>query len=298
MRATLRRTLEVLATGAGLTALARRAARSHIAVLAYHNVVTREDAARGDASLHLPLPRFIEQIDRLSQTHDVVDLETAVTGQPGERPRAVITFDDAYRGAVRLALPELTRRRLPAIVFVSPALLGTPGTWWDELAEAGLLSSTQRDSALAHHAGRGDAVRAAAFGERSVPQLPHSYGIASLDELQAHCGDHIQVGSHTWAHEYLPALAPADLQQSLTHSLEWLHGSGISAVPWLALPYGGGSPEIGRTALTLGYQGVLRISGGLWRKSEIGRAQVPRINVPAALSVGGLELRTSGLLAR
>src|SRR5690606_40922240 len=85
--------------------------------------VPPEDAGQGDTSLHLPLPRFIQQIERVARTHEIVDLETTLSG-PGHRPRAVLTFDDAYRGAVTLALPELRKRGLPATVFVAPALLG------------------------------------------------------------------------------------------------------------------------------------------------------------------------------
>ncbi|HSH46168.1 MAG TPA: hypothetical protein VK966_09945, partial [Longimicrobiales bacterium] len=116
----MRGAAETLITGSGLTALARRGARDSVAVLAYHNVVEPEFAGRGDASLHLPLDRFVAQVEWIAATHDVVPLDSVAfprNGQARGRPRAVITFDDAYRGAVRYALPELERRGLPATVF-------------------------------------------------------------------------------------------------------------------------------------------------------------------------------------
>jgi len=294
MRAGLKAAFELVGTGLGVTYLGRRATLDRIAVLAYHNVVPPGEAGRGDASLHLPLPLFIRQIDRLARTHDIVDLDTATSQPSGRRPRAVITFDDAYRGAVTLAIPELIRRGLPAVVFVAPALLGNPVTWWDALGEAGVLSNT-RDTVLGELAGRHDAILQRVFENRSLPDLPASYGIATHDEVLHHCQGPIRVGSHTLAHEYLPALSNSELRQTLEHASRWVAAYQGPRSSWLALPYGAGSAdETGRVALNMGHAGVLRIEGGLWRP-DADIAAVPRINVPAGLSWRGVELRTSGV---
>ena len=297
MREGLKAAVEFLGTGLGLANLGRRVTLDRVAVLSYHNVVAPEEAGRGDASLHLPLPLFIKQIDRLCRTHEIVDLDTAASRSPGKRPRAVITFDDAYRGAVTLAVPELIRRGLPAVVFVAPALLGRTVTWWDALGEAGLLSR-ERESLLRDLRGRNDEILEYAFPERAVPGLPHSYGIATLDEILQHCQGSIRIGSHTWAHEYLPALTPSELHRTLEQASKWLAGYRGARSSWLALPYGAGSADqVGRVALNVGHAGVLRIVGGLWRP-DADIAAVPRINVPAGLSSRGVELRTSGVLPR
>ena len=295
LRRYIRVTAEALMTGTGLTHLMRRRVGDRIAVLAYHNVVLPQDAGRGDASLHLPLPEFIRQVERVCRTHDIVDLETAAEFEPARRPRAVITFDDAYRGAVTLALPELTRRGIPAVVFVAPGLLGTRITWWDALAEAGRLSEPQRDAMLHDLGGRTDRVMQAIFAGAALPDVPDSYAIASEEELLAAAAPGIRFGSHTWAHEYLPALSNAEVSGTLARASDWLSRFGASRSDWLALPYGGGSVETGRMALACGHAGVLAIDGGLWQPRDH-RGLVPRINVPAGMSWRGLELRTSGLL--
>lgn len=294
MRTLVRGAVELTGTASGLSSLARRAHRSTVAVLAYHNVVQPEDAGHGDASLHMPLPDFLEQLDRLAQTHRIVDLETAFDSSRSDRPRAVITFDDAYRGAVTLALPELARRRLPVVVFTSPGLLGAHSTWWDDLAGAGLLSPEARLSALVDEAGRADAVRARFMDGHHAPHLPESYGIATPQELRDHCGGIVSLGSHAWAHEHLPSLGDTELQENLARTRQWLAEFESPASSWLALPYGEGSPDISRTAQTVGHAGVLRINGGLWKTGH-DRVLLPRINVPAGISLRGLELRTSGL---
>ena len=297
MRAGLKSAFEVLGAALGITQIGRKATRDRIAVLAYHNVVPTEEAGRGDASLHLPLPLFIRQIERLSCTHEIVDLETAASRPPGKRPRAVITFDDAYRGAVSHALPELFRRGLPAVVFVAPGLLGTPITWWDALGEAGRLAE-MRATCLRDLAGKTQAILRRAFHDQPLPVLPDSYGIATLEELEQHCHGPVRIGSHTWAHEYLPALSDSELQETLEQAARWLRGYRGPRSAWLALPYGAGSSDqVARVALNLGHAGILRIDGGLWRPNA-DTAAAPRINVPAGLSWRGVELRASGVFLR
>ena len=301
MRSLIRVAAERLVTGSGVAALARRRLGPRTAILAYHNVVPEDEAGRGDASLHLPLPAFIDQVERMRETHDVVALERAGSAEPepGRRPRAVVTFDDAYRGAVTLALPELARRGVPATMFVSPGLLGRPSTWWDELAEAGRLSPEVRRAALEECEGRADRVRerfGAGIGRGGG--LPRTYGIATPEELRSHALPGIRLGSHAWEHEHLPSLTADRREESLARTWEWLAGFEVGWVPWLALPYGAGSRELGRAAAEAGHAGVLRIEGGLWDPSRMDSSWAPRVNVPAALSVRGLELRAAGLLRR
>lgn len=296
MRRALRALVESVATRSGLAAVSRRRLADRVAVVAYHNVVPDQQAGRGDASLHLPLSRFVRQIDRLTRTHDIVDLREfdTVIRTPASRPRAVITFDDAYRGAVTLAIPELVRRGVPAVIFVSPGLLGTRSTWWDDLSERGRLSPELRGRALQELGGSGPAIRAVFMSDGGRTSLPESYGIASHVELMEQIGAGISVGSHAWEHEHLPSMDSAALDRTLSRSLTWVRELGALACPWLALPYGAGDRQLGQHAIELGYEGVLRIAGGMWRP-EPNRSLVSRINVPAGLTPQGLELRTSGL---
>ena len=278
----------------GAAALARHLKRDRVAILAYHNVVPDAAAGAGDASLHMPFSRFLRQLDMLERTHAVVPLESALDRE-NDRIRAVITFDDAYRGAVNLALPELRRRGLPATMFVCPGLLAEPGVWWDELAASGRL-----DAAARHHcmyALKGDlaSVRKWGLTEAGAPPLPDSYGIATELELRDQLGAGITAGAHSWKHACLPALDPEELRADLERTLAWIEAFPGPTVRWLALPYGEGSPGVTETALEVGFQGVLRIRGGLCLPAA-DRGAVPRINVPAGMSSRGLVLRASGLL--
>ncbi len=296
LRRAARGAVEVAGTASGLAALLRRLHRGRVAILAYHNVVEPGEVGRGDASLHLPLPDFLAQIEWVASSHRVTTLDEALSAG-GDGPRAVITFDDAYRGAVTLAFPELRARGLPATVFVSPGLLGASGTWWDRMAEAGRLTPEARAFALEELGGRGEAVRRWAFPDGPAPDLPPSYGIATRGELETHRGDGIEVGSHAWEHEHLPSLSEEELRVNLERTRAWIEGFGRSAPPWLALPYGCGSAATRRLALEVGHAGVLRIEGGPWTAPH-DRGRVPRINLPAGVTVRGLQLRVTGLLGK
>ncbi|HVI72058.1 MAG TPA: hypothetical protein VM656_11280, partial [Pyrinomonadaceae bacterium] len=131
LRSSLKHAAEFGLTAFGATRLARARHKAHTLVLAYHNVVPEGEAARGDTSLHLPQRDFSQQLDLLQRTHHVIPLTDLATAHKTAKPRAIITFDDAYAGALEAGVVELQKRSLPATVFVTPAFVGGAAFWWD-----------------------------------------------------------------------------------------------------------------------------------------------------------------------
>ncbi|HEX8246507.1 MAG TPA: polysaccharide deacetylase family protein [Longimicrobium sp.] len=285
-------------SGVGRLALALR--RAGVLVLAWHDVVPAGQAARGDGSLHLPQEAFGRQLDALGRTHRVVTLDQALAPPPpgGTRPRAVVTFDDAYLGAVTAGVAELARRGLPATVFVAPGLLGTV-PWWDALAGDAGLDPAVRAHALGPLGGRRDAVLAWAekegmpiAGGTDIPR------IATEDELaRAAAQEGIALAPHGWSHASLPTLAADELEAEMTRPLAWLRARFANVTPWLAYPYGHASPAVEAAAERAGYRGALRVEGGWMTSADVGprRFSIPRFNVPAGLSDDGFRLRISGV---
>jgi peptidoglycan/xylan/chitin deacetylase (PgdA/CDA1 family) len=287
-------------SGAG--AAVRRRRRGDVLVLAYHNVVPAGEQPAGDASLHLPRHRFAAQLDALQRTHDVVPLDAVLSEpvRPTRRPRVVITFDDAYRGAVTAGIEELAARQMPATIFVAPGFLDGGSFWWDVISGqsgAGLPDSV-RMYALEALGGRDEAVRAwARESGLTVNAVPgHARG-ASIEELRAAVRhDGITLGSHTWSHPNLTRTSPSDLPAELARPLEWLRQNFDRVIPWLAYPYGLTSPAVERAAAESGYVAALRVSGGWLGPRRDRPFALPRLNVPAGLTLHGFRLRTSGLL--
>jgi peptidoglycan/xylan/chitin deacetylase (PgdA/CDA1 family) len=259
-------------------------------VLAYHNVVEDLEHGRGDRSLHLPVSAFRQQLDLLQEHCRVVSLEQIVAGAPdAHRPSVAITFDDAYCGAVELALPELLNRGLPATVFVAPGLLGVPVTWWDALGElAGKGAENERDRILVEEKGRHTA-------PASVT-LPAHYACATEAQLLDLARAGIDLGAHTWSHPNLARLAPEDLAGELEQPLEWLRHRKVGFA-MLAYPYGITCPEVERAAKAVGYVAAFRVQGGWMTPKSDSLWSLPRFNVPAGLSRAGFLLRLSGYFA-
>ncbi len=299
MRRVVKQAAETLLIRVGATGAALRRHRGRTIVLAYHNVIPHGGAPVGDRSLHLPQASFAAQLDALTATHDVIPLAEICAAPLSGRPRAVLTFDDAYRGALTAGVTELEQRGLPATIFVITGLFGAT-TWWDRLAEAGggAVPPTLRQRALRDHLGRGDLVLSA-LGP-GVGALPPWAQIASQDEvLAAGARAGITLGAHTWSHANLAALETDDLTAELVRPLSWLRDTVRHAVPWLAYPYGLRSSAVERAAASAGYEGAFRIEGG-WMPAVAGtqtsRHALPRLNVPSGLSMNGFRLRIAGVL--
>lgn len=259
-------------------------------VLAYHNVVHDLDADRGDRSLHLPLSAFRQQLDLLQEHCRVSSLEQIVAGvRDAHRPTVAITFDDAYRGAVEVGLPELLRRGLPATVFVAPGLLGVTVTWWDALGElAGEGAENERDRILVEEKGR----HVAPAGVT----LPVHYACATEAQVLELARAGIDLGAHTWSHPNLARLAPEDLKGELEQPLEWLRQRQARS-SMFAYPYGITCPDVERAAKAAGYSAAFRVQGGWMRPTPDSQWSLPRFNVPAGLSRAGFRLRLAGYFA-
>jgi peptidoglycan/xylan/chitin deacetylase (PgdA/CDA1 family) len=288
-------------TAAGVDRLGLRAHRGRTLVLAYHNVVPAGERRCGERSLHLSCEAFAAQLDMLAASHDVVPL-SAIDDEPrGARPRAIITFDDAYRGAITVGLAELERRAMPVTIFVAPGLFDTR-TWWDRHADSakGALATDVRDAALEDGRGLAEAVDAAAG--RGNAALPEWAAIASEREvMRAATRPGVTLGAHTWSHANLTALDTEEIGTELERPMRWLNARSVVAQPWLAYPYGLMNSTVARVAASAGYAGAFRVDGG-WLPAggsdPAKRFSLPRMNVPGDISPAGFRLQTRGLLTR
>jgi len=262
-------------------------------------------AATGDAPLHLPRARFAEQLDELCRSHEVLPLERVLEDGPRlhGRPRAVITFDDAYRGAVTAGVEELSRRGLPATIFVAPGLLGGGPFWWDVVAGSAAPPATTgawREHAVHELEGRQDQVLRWA-GETGLPSrgVEAHATAATEEELHAACRHAgITLGAHSWSHPNLARVAGAELERELHAPLAWLRARFPMTVPWMAYPYGIASAAAVRLAEAAGYHGAVLVDGGWVRPGGGDRFRLPRLTIPAQLTGDGFLLRSSGLVRR
>jgi peptidoglycan/xylan/chitin deacetylase (PgdA/CDA1 family) len=300
MRSALKQRVERALSWVPVGRMARHRIRGKRLILAYHGILPEGAAPAGERSLFVSQRDFATQLDAVSAIADIVRLDRL--DEPGDgRPRVAITFDDAYRGAVNEGVSELVARGLPATIFVAPGRLNDHVFWWDALSESGgELNEAVRNHALHKLLGSDERVRgwAAMIRLPSSDKLPAYAQTATYAELRTALGlPGITVGSHTWSHANLAALAAVDIAAELERSRDWLRGAfGEKAIPWIAYPYGLDSDETHRAAATAGYAGGLRIGGGWHRAIDVSPLARPRLNVPGSLSVPGFRARVLGVV--
>jgi peptidoglycan/xylan/chitin deacetylase (PgdA/CDA1 family) len=298
-RVMAKRLMEGVLVGSGACRVGIRSVTGRTLVLAYHNVVpVGQEVAVGERALHLPQAEFAAQLDRLLATHEVIPLERLRAGEGNARPRLVITFDDAYRGAVTAGVAELKARGLPATIFVSPGLVGAASFWWDAIAHEGEVAFEHRSHAIRSLAG--DDARVREWARRTevdlhpVPSYAQPANEAEVEEAGRTPG--ITLGSHGWSHRALPYLSEQGLRDELIRPLQWLRERFGRTIPWISYPYGESSRAVEGATQEAGYVGGLRISGG-WLDTQLREPfAAPRMNIPAGLSIKGFQLRTAGVI--
>ncbi len=104
---------------------------NRVVVLMYHalwsNAAELSRIDPTDRSYALPLTEFVAQLDALRERGiGVLDPASLQHGVP-EQGGVVLSFDDGHASNAELALPELRRRGMQAVFFVSTAHVDRPG---------------------------------------------------------------------------------------------------------------------------------------------------------------------------
>ena len=101
-----------------------------VRILTYHRIASDS----GDPFAVAP-EEFRVQMELLAESRAVTSLDEAVgaQGPPKDVEGVVLTFDDGTVDFVEAALPVLSHLRLPAMLYVNPSRVGTPGfvSWRD-----------------------------------------------------------------------------------------------------------------------------------------------------------------------
>jgi peptidoglycan/xylan/chitin deacetylase (PgdA/CDA1 family) len=301
MHAAFKRLAEVALLHGGPAFFSRRRIGPGPLILAYHNILPEHAEPGQDTSLHLGRAVFARQLDILAESCEVVPLDMVLQAPNGDgRPRVIITFDDAYHGALSAGAAELARRKLPATFFVAPGFLGGRSFWWDVLAGPGGkgLPDGLRARALDEYQGRDERVRQWMASEGWEAREPEADCRCASEEAVraslAHPG--LTLASHTWSHPNLNRLEDAELKEELERPLRWLRERFQRVLPWLSYPYGLSNSRVEAMAREAGYSGALLVSGGWSQDPSRNPFAIPRFNVPAGLSLDGFRLRLAGLL--
>ena len=278
-------------------ALLKQRLRGKVVVLAYHNVIPDHEPLTGGHGAHIRLKDFQWQMDLVEDLCEIVPLESVL--EPPEDPttyRAAITFDDAYVGTLREALPELVKRRLPATVFVPSGLVGQGAFWWDDLGISGWQGERYPLVALR---GNTEEIRrwATSIGIVARDQGPSQ--VAAAEDLILASKDlpGVTFGVHTARHLNLSQLSAVEITREVGECYSWIQDRGLSTSRWVSYPYGLTSRRVEHVLRSQGFSGGLIITGGLFTPPGGNAFQTPRLLIPAGLSRKNFMLRLVGLIS-
>jgi len=162
---------------------------------------------------------FAGQMDLIRRLTEPVSLERVMPMLPNKRYSSV-TFDDGFENTVRNAVPELTKRGIPATIFVTAGLLGEFAGWWP----------------------------------KSTPERREK--LASAERLQQLPAELISIGSHTLTHPHLTALTEACARRELSESRSRLEHLLARPVTNFSFPYGAFNAQLIEWCRDAGYERV------------------------------------------
>jgi peptidoglycan/xylan/chitin deacetylase (PgdA/CDA1 family) len=282
----------------GVPAAVRRG-RNAAVILCYHNVVAADfPAGVGEPSLHMPEPRFREQMRWLAAHYDVLPLRALLARiRAGEslRGTAALTFDDAYVGVFEHARPVLEEFSLPATAFV---IAGAPEAretfWWDHPATHQDATPERRQRWLAELRGDRRAILAELGASPSVT-VPRALQPADWATLRSAAeSGHIDLGAHTVTHRTLPTLSEPELTAELSGSRQTIERLTGIAPTVLTYPYGLWDERVSVAAKAAGYAAALTLELGL-ASPGADPWSLPRVNVPATIGLSAFQSWAAGL---
>ena len=213
-----------------------------VLILSYHAVSTTWPAALSVTpdALDRQLTRLLERGYRATTVHD------AVHAPPGKRTLA-LTFDDAYRSVIELALPVLARAGVPATVFAPTDYIGSerPMVW----------------PGIDHWQ----------HGPHAAETIAMSW-----DELRALAAAGWEVGAHTCSHPWLTTLGDDELERELRGSRERLTQELGVACRSIAYPFGDHDARVVAATDAAGYTAALTVPDDL---VEYGPLRWPRVGI-------------------
>lgn len=279
--------------------LARRLrANGNRLVLVLHRVLPSEaDGDLSPAGMVLAAPRFAQLLDRLGDAFDLPTPERFLAGfpEPLAHPSALVTFDDGWADVARHAIPEMRRRSIAGVLFVSARHVEDGALFWPErLREAARRLGPRRFRALGgadlpawKDAGGWERLltrykeKAEKEREEILDRLERESGgppaerrIVSWEDLRSAAASGIEIGSHGMSHRILTRIPDEEARREIGDSRRTI-GERLGTAPRLfAYPNGDRSKKIKEIVREAGYAFAFSIRG-----TPGDRLDLPRINL-------------------
>lgn len=300
-----------------------------VTLLCYHTLGADDDDIA--AWTVLRTGDFARQVESLRDSHDIVDLETALTRGPGgnAQPMAVLTFDDGDIGLFQHLLPFVERAHVPVTVYVATGQIETGIPYWFDRVMNALQApepftidlGTEGIGPWHLAAGRGatrwasisavlealktvepsrreDLVQAIldqapALGPAFQPLAP-----MTRDQLRALAESRwVTIGAHSHCHNLLDQVPADEAYESARQSRTLLEDWTGQEVRHFAYPNGNHNPAVAAAVGRAGFRSATVLDQALWRPGA-GQANplaLPRLAVGRFDSLARFNLMLAGL---
>jgi peptidoglycan/xylan/chitin deacetylase (PgdA/CDA1 family) len=296
------RTLAKSVLGALLGWLARLSPRKIGVALLYHGIAD-DPRARSDVLVpSMPPALFAGQLALLTHHYKLVPasalLSAIAARRIGGRIPVAITFDDDDHTHPTTAARLLRDAGAPATFFVNAESLDAPRPlWWQQLQRA--WEKHKIDTQLLAMVGLPpgqERHRLALIGSAITQLRPDqrervrdalrdrigddpALGGLSRGELRTLAADGFELGCHTTRHDFLPVLAPEELDESVRSGRDEIEEVAGRPVRVFAYPSGGWDAAARDAVERAGYGAAFTAHGGVVTEDS-DRLALPRISPP------------------
>lgn len=305
----------------------KKTLNNKVVVLMYHELA--EDDDKIESWTIVRKSDFIRQMEYLKAHFDVVSLADAISRKAhgdGQRPLAVVTFDDGYSGNKNILLPVAEAMDLPVAIFVATgAVISRELYWYDKIITA--VQSKQPFTLDLNQLGLGryrlnrtegaanwsetqklllDLKELQPFErETAVKKIIEmlktysdcGYAISHLKEQDitemARCGL-VTFGAHSHCHGMLPQLTQAAIKESILSSRKLLEKWTGKDVRYFAYPSGAYNQKVMDVLKEGRFEGSLTTKNKPWDAESL--LEIPRIGMGRYDSFDLFKIRVSNAL--
>lgn len=290
-----------------------------LTILCYHTLSPDSGGINGWTALRQG--DFRAQLADLQDNYDIVSLDEALEGGQGDRPRAVITFDDGDRGLYEYLLPVLQDTPVPVTLYIATEQFKTGRPFWFDRVVNALQGAGDitLDGVGSWHLPGGDgkdhwavlgpilnalkgldpAIRDEAADAVAAQGRPvtgdETLGPMTLEQLQI-LGKTpgVTIGAHTHGHELLDQIPLESAQSSVAQSRALLQEWTGQKVRHFAFPNGNHTPELRAMIRDLGFASATILEERTAPKDRDPFA-LPRISIGRYDNRRRVRLRLAGL---
>lgn len=279
-----------------------------LTVLMFHRVLPVDSDAmkKSEREFVLSLPAFGNILDFVIHHYNVVGLDqvkAAVDGR-GRLPDCplLITFDDGWRDTVKYAMPELKKRDLPALLFLTTEVIELDqDRWWQDAVVAVLANPKAAFKLLMILGMSANALTQSGGSQRVAAKLAGMLEVdrrrllqqvdpqvldqikdrqmVNLTDLNRWRENGFQIGGH--GHTHSPIAYARDLGEEVSMCRNRMRAMGVDVLS-LSYPHGVKSEESRTALMDAGFHLVFDSNPCLVKASNLQRMRfdLPRIHLP------------------